>query len=209
MSDIRYKEEYCIVRQNGTDEMIINGLISGRVETMQQIEKHSTLKTIPIGILPALPETGQVEAQVYAFEGKAVQCVQPHIRTIYPPIQTPALFSFFRENTDELEWITNEKVEVGWVRTYDTIKYVVKQPHMTQQAWNPELTLGVLWSLVVVNDYANAPQWVTANWGQYVLGFAVKDSGKIWKVKGVTHTWIQPALTGNGAISWEYVQDDV
>lgn len=51
------------------------------------------------------------------------------------------------------------------------------------------------------------PQWVSENYYLYVVGYQVYDSGKVWRAKNTTHTWIQPALTGNGAISWEFVKD--
>jgi hypothetical protein len=80
------------------------------------------------------------------------------------------------------------------------------QPHQSQESWNPVLTLNVLWSEVVAPP-ATPTQWVSANWAQYVLNYEVLANGKIWKVKGVTHTWIQPAMTGNGAISWAFVRN--
>lgn len=39
MSDIRYNNEFCIVRENGTNTVVLSELLSGRVETAQQIEK--------------------------------------------------------------------------------------------------------------------------------------------------------------------------
>lgn len=77
-----------------------------------------------------------------------VICMQPHNRTIYPPMDTPALFSFFRENTDDLEWIPNEMVEMGWKRWHEGKQYEVIQPHQTQSDYTPMATLGVLWKEV-------------------------------------------------------------
>jgi hypothetical protein len=51
------------------------------------------------------------------------------------------------------------------------------------------------------------PQWVSENYYLYVVGYQVFDTGKVWRAKNTTHTWIQPALEGNGAISWEFVKD--
>jgi hypothetical protein len=74
-----------------------------------------------------------------------VKCEQTHNRTEHAIETIPALFSFFRKNSDTLEWITNEYVEVGWKRIYQVIQYEVIQAHQTQITWNPIATLGVLW----------------------------------------------------------------
>jgi hypothetical protein len=50
----------------------------------------------------------------------------------------------------------------------------------------------------------------TAAWVSqvYPAGTYVKSDNKIWKAKANnTFTWIKPALTGDGAISWEFVKD--
>lgn len=178
MSDITYNNEFCIVRENSTNAIIIDELLTARVETMQQIEKHTTLNTVPPAYFPALPNSGWIEKKMYNYNNKTVCCIQPHNRTIYPPEQTPALFSFYREDTGNLQWIEGEAVAIGAKRIYNGVKYNVIQPHQTQLTWNPSLTVGVLWE-VVVTPPANPPQWVSANWGQYVLNYEVLDSGKI------------------------------
>jgi len=86
------------------------------------------------------------EVGANAYSG-LVKCVQTHNRTIYPPIQTPALFSFFRENSDTLDWIQNEWVEVGWKRIYNGLQYEVIQAHQTLITWTPDVT-PALWRLV-------------------------------------------------------------
>lgn len=85
-----------------------------------------------------------------------VICMQTHNRTIYPPMETPALFSFFRENTDDLEWIPNEMVELGWKRWYEGVQYEVIQAHQTLVTWTPDVT-PVLWSEV---QGEKIPVWV-------------------------------------------------
>jgi len=51
--------------------------------------------------------------------------------------------------------------------------------------------------------------WDGANWLAYqTVGYLVKYNSKIWASKlPISHTWIAPASTGNGAISWAWVQD--
>ena len=162
-----------------------------------------------------LPIEGQpVEAnRVYRYnEGTEngysglVICVQPHSRTIYKPEETPALFSFFRENSDDLTWIPNETVKLGWKRWHNGIQYEAIQAHQTLTTYEPDKTLGVLWE-EVQQQQEQPPQWLTSEYYKYVVGYEVLDSGKVWRAKNTTHTWIQPALTGDGAISWEFVKD--
>lgn len=112
-----------------------------------------------------LPEVGEeaIKDKIYKYsEGDIdgynglVKCVQTHIRTIYKPIETPALFSFFRENAADLEWMIGEKVEVGWTRTYDGKIYEVIQAHQTQVDWTPDKT-PTLWKEIVV--VVDIPVW--------------------------------------------------
>lgn len=130
--------------------------------TAKPILESMTGGTMDIIDLPAIGE--QIYAgQIYNYSsgeenGYAglIIAVQDHLRTIYPPEQTPALFTFFRENSDTLEWIPNEKVYVGWKRVYEDVTYVVLMEHMTQSDWTPPLTLGVLWATdgVVSGEWA-------------------------------------------------------
>lgn len=161
-------------------------------------------------IFKPLPSSGSLKrGQIFSYNNGAVMVVQDHERTIYAPELTPALFSFYRTVTEGQEWIPAEQVSLNATRTYNGKTYRCLQAHQTQQTWNPELTLGVLWNeVIVVNPAVKPPQWVTGNWAQYTpIGFEVFDLGKVWKVKTLTHTWIQPALTGNGAISWTFVKN--
>ena len=54
---------------------------------------------------------------------------------------------------------------------------------------------------------SEAPEWNGANWNDYGVGYKVKANNAIWEVKNTTHTWIEPALGGDGAISWTHVKD--
>ena len=99
-----------------------------------------------------LPAVGQpiVKDKIYRYDSNdsfppLVIARQDHIRTEHDPKIIPALFSFFRENSDTLEWIPNEKVDLGWKRIYNGIQYEVIQAHMTLETWTPTATIGVLW----------------------------------------------------------------
>lgn len=112
-----------------------------------------------------LPEVGEevIKDKIYKYSDEDITlysglviCMQTHNRTIYPPMETPALFSFFRENTDDLEWIPNEMVELGWKRIYEGKKYECLQAHQTLSTWTPDVT-PALWKEVVV--VVDIPVW--------------------------------------------------
>ena len=111
-----------------------------------------------------LPEVGLPVAKdkIYKYESNdgfppLVIARQDHNRTIYEPKETPALFSFFRENSDDLLWIQNEWVEVGWKRMYNGLQYEVIQAHQTLSTWTPDVT-PALWKEVIV--VVDIPVWV-------------------------------------------------
>lgn len=161
---------------------------------------------VSANIFPPLPESGWLkEGVIYSYGNVAVMVRQPHERTIYAPELTPDLFNFYRENKEGQEWIPQEPVEINNTRTYQGKTYKCILAHVTQSDWTPLLTLGNLWE--EVQQQEQPPQWLSAEYYKYVVGYEVFDSGKVWRAKNTTHTWIQPALTGDGAISWEYVKD--
>lgn len=132
-------------------KQLINGMILPAKENVQDIED--------------LPEMGQpvLKDKIYKFDSydgfpPLVIARQEHIRTEHDPKTVPALFSFFRENSDDLEWIPNEKVEAGWKRIYNGKTYEAIKEHQTQSDWTPEATLNVLWKEIQTGtDY---PVWV-------------------------------------------------
>lgn len=187
--------------QKVIDTIEVNGIKAIDVPLNYETLVHST-------IFPALPPSGRLKkGEIYSYANGAVMVVKDHDRTIYTPEETPDLFNFYRDNADGLEWVKNEKVEQGWKRKYDGKLYQCIQPHVTYDGYFPTLTIGVLW--VEIPQQGEKPtQWVSTDYYKYTpIGYEVYDSGKVWKVKTLTHTWIQPSLTGNGAISWEYVKD--
>jgi hypothetical protein len=100
-------------------------------------------------IFPVLPSSGELKiGTIYSYGNGAVMVRQTHNRTIYTPEQTPALFSFYRDNASaELDWIEGEKVEKGWKRTYEGKTYECLQAHQTQSDWMPNVTT-TLWKEV-------------------------------------------------------------
>lgn len=110
-----------------------------------------------------LPEVGQAveKDRIYRYGNDdgfppLVIARQDHNRMDFAPQLTPALFTFFRENSDELEWIPNELVELGWKRMYNDNQYEVIQAHMTVIGQTPDLT-PALWKLVPGEEI---PVWV-------------------------------------------------
>tara|TARA_B110000211_G_C14070209_1_gene549557 strand:- start:891 stop:2447 length:1557 start_codon:yes stop_codon:yes gene_type:complete len=49
------------------------------------------------------------------------------------------------------------------------------------------------------------PDWADAHYTTYAVGDTVSYQDVDWEVIGTTHTWVPPALTGSGAVSWKNV----
>lgn len=145
---MRITDTYIKVTNSDNSIAVADFFKSARIETLQNIQPD---RDITIEGLTELPEFGEIEVGMYNYQGQVVFCHQKHDRTIYEPIQTPALFSFFRVNTDELEWIINEKVESGWKIMYEGIQYECIQSHMTLEGWTPDKT-ATLWKLAATGE---------------------------------------------------------
>ena len=169
-----------------------------------------------------LPEIGEqcVKGVIYKLPPDLVDeelspnvvCVQTHDRTIYNPKDTPALFSFFRENTDELAWIPNEWVEVGWKRIYEGTIYEVIQAHQTQSDWTPDV-VAALWKAVTQeeppgeNPCEGVKTWdVNDHWTTYSVGDRRIDEGKLYECHNVGFSYHKPS-GAHGHHGWTYIQD--
>lgn len=111
-----------------------------------------------------LPEVGQPvgKDRIYRYENDdgfppLVIARQDHNRMDFAPQLTPALFTFFRENSDTLLWIPNEKVDLGWKRMFNGVQYECIQAHMTLETWTPDKT-PALWK--DVTPVVDVPVWV-------------------------------------------------
>ncbi len=101
-----------------------------------------------------------------------------------------------------------EKCEKNKVYKYGDNKVKCLQEH-DRMHYAPEQT-PALWTVIkTVSNYDDVENWSSNNWLAYqTVGYLVKYNNKIWASKlPISHTWIAPALTGNGAISWEFVAD--
>jgi hypothetical protein len=157
---------------------------SARVETSQTVETDHAIT--PMGLID-LPDEGTVEKGMYNYNGTVVFCHQKHERTIYEPIETPALFTIFRTNSDTLEWIQNEKVELGWKRMYNSVQYECIQAHMTLETWEPDKAT-TLWRKVQTDELT---EWVQPTGGHdaYNIGDRVLFNGSIYESVINANVW--------------------
>lgn len=145
--------------------------------------------TTAAGTTMPLPTTGGecFINQYYLYKGDILKCRQTHYRTIYEPKDTPALFSYWRDNSDQLQWISGEQVEVGWMRIYEDVKYEVVQAHQTQDDWTPTATLGTLWKVYV--DPLIVTEW------QVGVGYVVNQ---LVTYQGSTYSCLQAHTSQTG-----------
>ena len=139
-----------------------------------------------IQVIIDLPKMGEAvkKGMIYSYENLSVEdsktlviAQQDHIRTEHEPKDIPALFTFFRENADDLLWIPNEKVDLGWKRVYEGKTYEVIQAHMTLSTWTPDVTPALWKNITLVEEYK---VWSASDhWTTYVLGDKRIDAGKL------------------------------
>ena len=111
-------------------------------------------KNLPFPVLPAIGQQVIID-NIYQYEGKAVICRQTHTRMNFTPYETPALFSFYRDETADMLWIPNEQVALNSERTYNSVKYKCIQAHMTLAGWEPP-NVPSLWQII----QSGCPEWV-------------------------------------------------
>ena len=145
---------YAFTRQQedpAFDRQVIDNI---EVEGKPAIEvKREYATKVSTTIFPPLPSSGALKkGEVYSYNNGAVMVVQDHNRTIYAPELTPALFSFYREVTEGQPWIAGEQIALNATRTYNGKTYKCIQAHQSQEGWNPEATLGTLWSVVATTS---------------------------------------------------------
>jgi hypothetical protein len=183
--------------------------LQGIVSQIHALKQDSTT------IYPSLPANGEqvIAGSIYQYtdydeiyatanEGEVtlIKCVQTHIRNdVYTPRQTPALFTFFRPNSDTLSWIENERVELGWKRVWDDITYEVIQAHMTVTGQTPDVT-PALWNEVQVG----CPDWVQPTGAQdaYNIGDCVTFEGNQYESLIDANVW-SPSVYTQG---WQLIE---
>lgn len=140
------------------------------------------------GITEDFPDVGGLVeiGKYYLYKGDVLKCRQTHNRTIYEPKDTPALFSFFRDNSEQLQWMAGEQVEVGWQRIHNNVRYEVILAHQTQDDWTPDKT-PTLWKEVITIP-------VTVEWA---VGVAYKV-GQDVTYKGASYSCLQDHTSIDG-----------
>lgn len=138
------------------DQLVVDNIeVNGKPAIETKVDYPTKVATT---VFPTLPSSGTLKiGEIYSYGNGAVMVRQTHERTIYTPEQTPALFSFYRDNASaELAWMEGEKVEAGWKRTYGGKTYECLQSHQTQADWTPDVT-PTLWKEQQGEDI---PVWV-------------------------------------------------
>lgn len=166
MNEIKYpdyrtfwniKDENGDIIHQGMTEVNQVTTISGQSTIETNTTDASTLYP-PLPDSPINNEEGVFlsSGEIYSHNTSMVIVIQEHNRTIYPPEETPDLFSVYRPNTEGMVWIENEDVEVGDQRLYNGTSYQCVQSHKTLSTWIPPAT-PALWRVFVSGEW---PEWV-------------------------------------------------
>ena len=179
------------------DQLVVDNIEIGGTLAIDIKKEYAT--KVSSTIFPPLPSSGTLKVgEIYSYGSGAVMVRQTHERTIYTPEQTPALFSFWRDNASaELAWMDGENVEKGWKRTFGGKTYECLQAHQTQADWTPTATIGVLWKEVVVIPADNA--WAVGI--AYKVGDIVTYLGKRYSCRQA-HTSISTWTPTAAASLW-------
>ena len=121
------------------------------------------------------------------------------------------------EPEPEIEYENGIEVFRGQVISEGGEKWIVNQNKFTtQEDWRPSVLYAqgnrTVWrkkqpDIPEENLCDETPQWNSADWNDYSVGYKVKSGNAIWEAINTTHTWIEPAHEGDGAISWKHVKD--
>jgi len=144
-----------------------------------------------------LPDQGFIEAgKIYSYQNRLLICRQSHDRTIYDPADTPALFVVYRvDQSDVLDWIAGERVEVGYLRVYGGKTYACIIGHVAQSDWTPDLT-PTLWK-EQQEETIEYQAWVQPAGAHdvYNIGDRVTFNGHLWESRINANVW-SPAVYG-------------
>ncbi len=160
-----------------------------QVTTTGQPEINQSVDAIGIyAQLPSTEGTPLEEGEIYEYNGGMVTIRQTHYRTIYTPEETPALFSVYRANTEGMNWVANEPVEIGDKRSYLGVTYQCIQSHTTQTGWKP-INVPALWKeFIIVVEF---PEWVqpTGAHDAYNIGDKVSYNGSHYISNTAANVW--------------------
>jgi len=117
------------------------------------------------------------------------------------------------ENTDMFAaYLVGYDYVIGdrFIYPVDGNLYRVIQNHPSAIHFAPDVSISLYEKVqvLVIGDVCDtAPLWDANNAVTYTLGTKVKQGSAVYEATGITHMWIEPAETGNGAISWTKVKD--
>jgi len=131
-----FTADTAIVTYNGISKVVNH-------PTTIYTEDSATVTTTTLEPMPALGQPCTIN-HYYSYGGDMYKCRQTHNRTEHHPLTIPALFTFYRINAGEMEWVVGEQVNVNWERIYQGITYQCLQAHQTQIDWTPPL-VPALW----------------------------------------------------------------
>jgi len=147
----------------------------------------------PISVYPELPSEGELfEGAVYSHKGNMIKVVKTHNRTNFEPEETPDLFDIVRPNTEGMDWVENEKLEIGDKRDYDGTTYQVIQSHTTQSDWTPNVVPALFKAFVDPSVTTEVAAWVqpTGAHDAYQIGDKVLYGGETWISKIIANVTV-------------------
>lgn len=109
---------------------------------------------------------------IHAVVRKLKEELKDHQRTIYTPEETPALFSFYREDPEGAAWIPGEDVALNATRTFGGKTWKCIQAHKTLEGWEPDKT-PALWQ-EVVQQGTEIPVWIQPTGGHDAYNIGAK-----------------------------------
>jgi len=123
---------------------------SVRVESPYLINKHDKLNTLTVSLYPGFPDIGTEVSKnkIYNYDSEAIQVIKTHTISVANPHNSPDMFSFYREETGNLEWAIQEKVTKRNIRIYNGVKYECIKDHMTAEGLEPDKSKQKLWKAI-------------------------------------------------------------
>lgn len=188
-TDTVVRGQLLIVEDEFGNPLINEYIDSARVETRLPLKVTNKLNEVLVSEVPPLPNIGEecLINKLYGYNNQVIICLQTHNRTEYPPEQTPALFNFYREGGDSLQWIVNELVAKGDYRWYNGLRYRCLLGHTTIETCTPPQT-PTLW---IADSGVQCSQWVqpTGAHDAYNIGDCVTFQGKCYKSLINANVW--------------------
>ncbi len=86
----------------------------------------------------------------------------------------------------------------------------VLQDHTSAAQYRPDEAVSLYEHVYVAppGDVCDtSPAWDSNNWGSYTVGYLVRHNNSVYEAINTSHTWVAPAKSGDGAISWKWIKD--